>query len=176
MSAAGEWLLDNFHVIAAEARQARHHLPRGYARQLPTIVAGPLAGEARITALATDLVMHSDGRLDAEQLRRFLNSFQTVAPLTIGELWAWPSALTLALIASLRDGDRRSAGRARAARKAADEEFARARAGRAPAGRGLARDAASRAPRADAAPAARVQPVARAKCSRPSSGTSRAGS
>ncbi|MCX6566986.1 MAG: DUF3131 domain-containing protein [Candidatus Aminicenantes bacterium] len=31
-----------------------------------------------------------------------MNSFQTVAPLTIGELWAWPSMLKLALIENLR--------------------------------------------------------------------------
>jgi len=35
--------------------------------------------------------------LDRQQLARFLDGFQTVAPLTIGELWAWPSMLKLAL-------------------------------------------------------------------------------
>jgi cyclic beta-1,2-glucan synthetase len=121
--AAAEWLLDNFHVITAEARQVRHHLPRSYAKRLPTIVEGPATGDARITALATDLVVHSDGRLDAELLRRFVGNFQTVAPLTIGELWAWPSALTLALIASLRRATTELLD-ARTARQAADEEFA----------------------------------------------------
>src|SRR5207247_1442414 len=33
---------------------------------------------------------------------RFMNSYQAVAPLTIGELWAWPSMLKLALIENLR--------------------------------------------------------------------------
>ncbi|HKW02250.1 MAG TPA: glucoamylase family protein [Vicinamibacterales bacterium] len=128
ISAAGEWLLDNFHVIAAEARQARHHLPKAYARQLPVVADGP-ESQARITALATDLVLHSDSRLDADQLRRFLNSFQTVTPLTIGELWAWPSALTLALIGSLRAATDEVLT-ARAARKSADEEFARQKSAR----------------------------------------------
>src|SRR5712671_5703303 len=31
-----------------------------------------------------------------------MNSYQSVAPLTIGELWAWPSMLKLALIENLR--------------------------------------------------------------------------
>ncbi len=123
ISSAGEWLLDNFHVIAGEARQARHHLPRGYARHLPTIVEGPEVGQARVVALAADLVRHSDSRLDADQLRRFLNSFQTVSPLTIGELWAWPSALALALVASLRAAAS-DVLVARAARRAADADFA----------------------------------------------------
>ena len=128
ISAAGEWLLDNFHVIAGEARQASHHLPKAYARQLPVVAEGSEA-QARITALATDLVLHSDSRLDADQLRRFLNSFQTVTPLTIGELWAWPSSLTLALIGSLRTATDEVLT-ARAARKSADEEFTRQKSAR----------------------------------------------
>ena len=52
--------------------------------------------------MAVELIRHSDGRLDAERLRRFLTAFQTVAPLTIGELWAWPSMLKVALIENLR--------------------------------------------------------------------------
>src|SRR5207249_3787421 len=40
--------------------------------------------------------------LDRQQLVQFLTSYQRVAPLTIGELWAWPSMLKLALIENLR--------------------------------------------------------------------------
>ena len=47
-------------------------------------------------------IRHSDSRLDRQKLLRFVNSYQTVAPLTIGELWAWPSMLKLALIENLR--------------------------------------------------------------------------
>ena len=52
--------------------------------------------------MAVELVRHSDSRLDRQQLLQFLNSYQRVAPLTIGELWAWPSMLKLALIENLR--------------------------------------------------------------------------
>ncbi len=38
----------------------------------------------------------------ASSSRVFINSYQRVAPLTIGELWAWPSMLKLALIENLR--------------------------------------------------------------------------
>ena len=58
------------------------------------------------------------------KLVRFMNSYQTVAPLTIGELWAWPSMLKLALIENLR----RLADKileSRAARRAADAYVAR---------------------------------------------------
>ena len=52
--------------------------------------------------MAIELVRHSDSRFDRPQLEAFLNSYQRVAPLTIGELWAWPSMLTLALVENLR--------------------------------------------------------------------------
>src|SRR2546426_764479 len=52
--------------------------------------------------LARDPRRHTDGRLDRYQLVRFMTAYQTVAPLTIGELWAWPSMLKLALIENLR--------------------------------------------------------------------------
>ena len=39
---------------------------------------------------------------------RFINAFQSVTPLTMGELWAWPSALKLALLDHLRSARRRA--------------------------------------------------------------------
>jgi len=61
-----------------------------------------LAGTARVYAMAVELLRYSDARLDAHRLRRFICAYQTVAPHTIGELWAWPSMLKLALIEHLR--------------------------------------------------------------------------
>ena len=52
--------------------------------------------------MAVELLRHTDSRLDLPQLTLFLNSYQRVAPLTLGELWAWPSMLKLALIENLR--------------------------------------------------------------------------
>ena len=63
---------------------------------------------------------------------RYLDAFQAVAPLTIGELWAWPSMLKLALVENLRRlADETLA--ARAARRAADAYVARID----PAGKGV---------------------------------------
>ena len=121
---AAEWLLDNFHVVEAEARAVRRDLPARYYRKLPKLAARELAGSTRIHALALELMRHSDGRLDAERLTRFVVAFQTVAPLTIGELWAWPSMLKLALLENLRLlADGILAGRA--ARLEADAALAR---------------------------------------------------
>ena len=99
---AAEWLLDNFHLVKAEARAVRQDLPPRYYRTLPKLATGDSAGQARIHALALELICHGDGRLDGERLNRFVFAFQTVTPLTIGELWAWPSLLKLALLENLR--------------------------------------------------------------------------
>jgi cyclic beta-1,2-glucan synthetase len=99
---AAEWLLDNYHLVASEILDVRRNLPPGYYRELPKLALRELAGDARAYAMAVELIRHSDSRLDRQQLLRFLNSYQAVAPLTIGELWAWPSMLKLALIENLR--------------------------------------------------------------------------
>ncbi|HVS16357.1 MAG TPA: glucoamylase family protein, partial [Thermoanaerobaculia bacterium] len=124
VTTAAEWILDNFHLVVSEIRGVRQNLPRGYYRELPKLAARELAGTPRVYALAVELIRHSDSLLERGQLVRFLNSFQSVAPLTIGELWAWPSMLRLALIENLR----RIAAKTlegRAARRAADAFVAR---------------------------------------------------
>jgi cyclic beta-1,2-glucan synthetase len=102
VTSAAEWLLDNFHLVTSEIRDIHQHLPGTYYRQLPTLASREQAGHTRIYAMAVELVRHSDSRIDRQQLAMFLNSYQRVAPLTIGELWAWPSMLKLALIENLR--------------------------------------------------------------------------
>ncbi len=102
VTAAAEWILDNYHLVATEIRDVRQNLPRGYYRELPKLAAREQAGTARVYALAVELIRHSDSRLDHAQLVRWLDAFQAVAPLTIGELWAWPSMLKLALVENLR--------------------------------------------------------------------------
>ena len=99
---AAEWLLDNFHLIEGELREIRRNLPTRYYLQLPKLAARGRAGTPRVYAMAVELLRYSDARLDAHRLDRFMNAYQTVAPLTIGELWAWPSMLKLALIVHLR--------------------------------------------------------------------------
>ncbi|MDD8026403.1 MAG: glucoamylase family protein [Acidobacteriota bacterium] len=131
VTSAAEWLLDNFHLVASEVLDVRRNLPPGYYRELPKLALRELAGHARVYVLAEEIIRHSDSRLDRQQLVRFMNSFQDVAPLTIGELWAWPSMLKLALIENLRRLAEEMR-EARAAVRAADVYVARVEA----AGRG----------------------------------------
>ena len=115
-----EWLLDHFHLVNAEIRSIGQNLPRRYYRELPRLHQREWAGHARVYAMALELIRHSDSRLDKEQLARFMSSYQSVAPLTIGELWAWPSILKIALIENLRRLAEEILA-ARASRIAADE-------------------------------------------------------
>lgn len=99
---AGEWLLDNYYLVEEQVRMARRHLPAGYSRQLPYLARGASAGLPRVYDLASEAIAHGDGRIDAMVLSRFVAAYQAVTPLTLGELWAIPIMLRLALIDNLR--------------------------------------------------------------------------
>ena len=102
ISPAGDWLLDNFYLIEEEIRTTKRHLPKGYSRELPRLSNGPSAGLPRVYDIALETVAHGDGRVDPETLRRFVAAYQTVSDLRLGELWAIPIMLRLAVIENLR--------------------------------------------------------------------------
>jgi len=99
---AEAWLLDNFYLIEQQIVLARRHLPRGYSRQLPRLANGPSAGFPRIYDLALELISHMDGRVDSDNATKFIAAYQTAQPLRLGELWAFPIMLQLALLENLR--------------------------------------------------------------------------
>ena len=99
---AGEWLLDNFYLVEEQIRTAKRHLPKGYSRGLPRLKNGPSAGFPRVYDIALEIISHGDGRVDPENLTSFVAAYQTVNVLHLGELWAIPIMLRLALIENLR--------------------------------------------------------------------------
>src|SRR5690554_1135530 len=99
---AGEWLLDNLYLIEEQIRTARKHLPNNYCRELPLLVEGNSKGLPRVYDLALEVIAHGDGAVDADILSGFVAAYQSVTPLTLGELWAIPIMLRLALIENLR--------------------------------------------------------------------------
>ena len=99
---AGEWLLDNFYLIEEQISTARRHLPKGYSRELPRLLNGPSAGLPRVYDIALETISHGDGLLDSESLSSFVAAYQTGTALKLGELWAIPIMLRLALIENLR--------------------------------------------------------------------------
>jgi len=99
---AGEWLLDNFYLIQEQVRTGKKHLPKGYSEDLPQLSNGPSAGLPRVYDIALEIISHSDGRVDQQGLSHFIAAYQTVTHLKLGELWAIPIMLRLALIENLR--------------------------------------------------------------------------
>lgn len=99
---AETWLLDNFYLIELQINQARQHLPPGYSKQLPRLADGLSAGFPRIYDLAIELISHMDGRVDTDNATHIVAAYQTVSPLNLGELWAFPIMLQLALLENLR--------------------------------------------------------------------------
>ncbi len=99
---AAEWLLDNFYLIEEQIRAIRRLLPPSFSRELPRLASGPAANLPRAYGIALELIAHVDGRVDSASLNGFITSYQSVEPLKLGELWALPLMLRLALIENLR--------------------------------------------------------------------------
>lgn len=99
---AAEWLLDNFYLIEEQIQIAKNHLPEKYSSELPRLSNASMAGMPRVYELALEVVSHGDGHIDANSLSHFISSYQSESILTLGELWAIPIMLRLALIENLR--------------------------------------------------------------------------
>ncbi len=97
ISPAAEWLFDNFYLIEEQIRIAKRYLPKGYSKGLPKLT----NGFPRVYDIAIEIISHSDGRIDIQSLLNFIASYQRVTHLTLGELWAIPIMLRLALLENL---------------------------------------------------------------------------
>lgn len=102
VSPAAEWLLDNFHLVEQQLRQISDDLPPDYYHQLPKLIQGPFAGYPRVLELTWAYVAHTDSLLSGATLAIFIKSYQTVNPLTMGELWAIAITLRIVLIENMR--------------------------------------------------------------------------
>ncbi|MBI4522105.1 MAG: cellobiose phosphorylase [Gemmatimonadetes bacterium] len=101
LSGPAEWLLDNQHLIAEALQQVRQDLTPGFYRELPRLAGTGLRDEPRVFAVGRALVEEGGGHVDPERARRFLGAYQDVAPMTMGELWAFPAMLRLAVLEDL---------------------------------------------------------------------------
>jgi len=102
LAPAGEWLLDNFYLIEEHIYTGKKHLPKGYSKILPQLSKGDSAGLPRVYDMAVEIISHTDGHVDLHSLTDFINAYQSVSVLKLGELWAIPIMLRLALIENLR--------------------------------------------------------------------------
>ncbi len=102
ISPAGDWLLDNFYIVQEHIREIRTNLPKGYYEELPKLATGSLTGYPRAYEVAIELIAHSEGHLDLDNITLFVREYQTVTPLRMGELWAIPTMLRLGLVENIR--------------------------------------------------------------------------
>ncbi|HEX3141530.1 MAG TPA: carbohydrate-binding protein, partial [Rhizobacter sp.] len=102
ISPAGEWLLDNFHLIDAQLKEIHEGLPRSYFRTLPLLIDEPLAGLPRVYGVAWAFVAHTDGAFDEDLALRFLSAYQETRELNLAEMWALPTTLRVVLVENLR--------------------------------------------------------------------------
>ncbi|MCM0650836.1 cyclic beta 1-2 glucan synthetase [Clostridium swellfunianum] len=98
---AAEWMLDNLYLIEREYKDIKYNMPNSYYRGLPVIKKGILKGYPRAYHLAVELVSHTDGRVDETTIETFLNAYQKNTMLTMGELWAMPIMIRIALIQNI---------------------------------------------------------------------------
>lgn len=100
-SQAGEWMLDNFYIVEQTLNLISENLPQHYFDQLPKLSGTSLEGYPRVFALAWEWVEYYQSQIDLSQLSLFAQEYQNITPLTIGELWALPTMLRIAVLERL---------------------------------------------------------------------------
>jgi cyclic beta-1,2-glucan synthetase len=94
LTPAAEWLLDNYRIAAQALREVKQDLPPHYERQLPRLQ----SGRPRAYDLSIAMIQNQNALLDLGRVERCVESYQTVLPLTMGELWALPTMLRLGIL------------------------------------------------------------------------------
>ena len=103
-SSAAEWLLDNdFHVQRA-ILQVKEDLPPRFYDRLPGVADDGTAGLPRIYFLAHELLHATHLQISLNSAIHFIERYQDECPLSIAELWAFPTMLRLACMELLVTG------------------------------------------------------------------------
>ncbi|MGE5073673.1 MAG: GH36-type glycosyl hydrolase domain-containing protein, partial [Anaerolineae bacterium] len=85
-------------MVEQSLREVHEELPTGFYEELPELRTGPLQGFPRVYDVALGLLSLSRGPLEIEQIRELTQLYQQVTPLKIGELWALPAMLRVAVL------------------------------------------------------------------------------
>ncbi|HUI71153.1 MAG TPA: glycosyl transferase, partial [Spirochaetia bacterium] len=108
-----EWILDNEYIVESNALDVQVNLPLQFCRQLPSLTGGNSAALPRIYSIADELVAALELPLDRENICAFVAGYQSAGPLTMGELWALPQVLRIALLERVRSLSLRAASELR---------------------------------------------------------------
>lgn len=95
---AAEWLLDNDYQVHRAIRQIGLDLSPGFYARLPRLAGDGEGGFPRVFALAHDLLRVTRLQISKANAVRFTRAYQRQQPLTIAELWAFPTMLRIACL------------------------------------------------------------------------------
>ena len=98
---ATEWLLDNLYIIEKEYKHIKNYMPKSYYTDLPVIYKGIMKGYPRIYHIAVEMVSHTDGIINEKTVKTFIKAYERNTVLKIGELWALPIMIRIALIQNI---------------------------------------------------------------------------
>jgi len=95
---AAEWLLDNDYQIHRALRQIRKDLPRTFYSRLPALSSPGDECLPRIFMVAHEFLHCSRLQVSLDGTVEYATAYQRIAPLSIAELWAFPTMLRIACI------------------------------------------------------------------------------
>ena len=95
---AAEWLLDNDYQVERAVRQIEEGLPAKFYQNLHSLTTAEEKGLPRVFVVAHGLLQASRLQLSLSSAVQFVRAYQETAPLTIAELWAFPTMLRLACL------------------------------------------------------------------------------
>lgn len=101
--------LDNAYIIQGQIDDVRQHLPKNTA-SAPGLASEPGSGGQGSTISPLGWSGMPTHRLDRAGIEEFLSAYQSIVSLTMGELWAAPLMLRIALLDATADSPGRSTG------------------------------------------------------------------
>jgi cyclic beta-1,2-glucan synthetase len=95
---AAEWLLDNDYQVYRAIRQIKTDLPHSFYANLPASDSASKPSYPRVFALAHTLLKATHLQITLPATVKFVCAYQQGSPLTIAELWAFPTMLRIACL------------------------------------------------------------------------------
>ena len=99
---AAEWLLDNFYIIEENTKEIKRDFRFRLYKNLPILRNQELNNKTRVSEIANEMVAHTDGRIDENVIRNYVNSYQEVSTLQMKEIWVLGTFLRMSLIKKIR--------------------------------------------------------------------------
>lgn len=98
---AMEWLMDHIDFLKEQNLYVQKHLSASYYKRLPKF--DTEFSRTRTSVVLKNFLQNIGGQANITLLLEYLQAYQEVAPLTIGELWAVPLLLRVSLIEEICD-------------------------------------------------------------------------